>query len=1008
MAGNRTITSVLRAETAAYQRDMQAAAKATEAVGDAGVKASSQGRTGFQQLAESARQNRAEWTELGQTLTGVGAVMAGLGGSVLAVGISYNTLQQQSRAALTSLTGSAEAANRQMDRLDAFAVNSPFAKDVFIKAQQQMLGFGIEAQKVIPYLDAIQNAVAAAGGGNHDIAELSRIMSQISASAKITATDLREFGNRGIDAATLIGSQMGMTGAEIRESITAGTLDAGAALDALAAGMSERFDGAAAGVKDTMVGAFDRVKAAFRDLASEMAKPLVDPEGGGALVSVANAAADFLRALQALPGPVKTAGGAIFGIVTAATLAGGAFLMLAPRIQSAVAAAKALGPQFLAAGKSMMTVQNAIRGMTRTGVMLGGVALAASDLGDKFEYTNTVAGGMMGMLAGPWGAAVGAATGFIMDYAKGQGDAARDTSGLTASLDEQTGALTENSAAWVATELGKARGEFEALGISANEVTQAIMEGGPALDDMVARLEAMKPDLEFGDIGGMVSKGNIMALQSLIEGLGSDVADVREEFNEIQGAATEAGAGISAGMEIGAAGVDAFATSLRDSLDAMRALRDEAIGGINAQLKYAEELNNSRAAATEYAGVLKGVKRGQTNLTAEQIAAKKTLSEQAAAWNGLNDEAQNAPGAFKSARKALVDTATQMGMTRGDAKALAAEILNIPSQRHTKVSLEGKDAAIGAAAAIGLALDRAARPRTAYIGVAGPGVGAGALGRADGGTITRYDTGGTVAGQRQPYGDKVLAYLAPGEEVISNRFGQADRHRDLLKAINANSFADGGTIQGLANGGTAGGGVTRLGAQMALLATSLKRLRQQLKQSEKALDSARRRRDDLKATRDAMADAIKSSYMSNLFQQPDSIWGAGATKSPLATLSADVDDLIALNKARRQLVQKGVTGSALDAILTEGSLADVQAMAGWSKADLKAYDAMFNLRESVANQVSTKSAEAAYGKELKTLNQRVKGLRQDNKALQKIVRQAGKNAKAGRKGESARAGRNRR
>jgi hypothetical protein len=56
--------------------------------------------------------------------------------------------------------------------------------------------------------------------------------------------------------------------------------------------------------------------------------------------------------------------------------------------------------------------------------------------------------------------------------------------------------------------------------------------------------------------------------------------------------------------------------------------------------------------------------------------------------------------------------------------------------------------------------------------------------------------GMTVPGPRRPYGDKVLAFIAPGEEVISNRYGQADRHRSLLKAINANRYADGGTAGG--------------------------------------------------------------------------------------------------------------------------------------------------------------------------------------------------------------------
>src|SRR5690606_7145226 len=204
-------------------------------------------------MAQHVRDNRDAWTTTGGALTTYGAAVAGLTAIVAKTGIEYNTLRQRSGAALTTLTGSAEEANAQMAKLDAFATTSPFALTVFILAQHPMFGFGIEAQKVIPYLDAIQNAVSASGGSNNDISELSRIFSQISASAKITATDLREFGNRGIDAATIIGSQMGKTGAQIREDITAGTLDAGAALDALAAGMQDRFGGAADNVKNTML-----------------------------------------------------------------------------------------------------------------------------------------------------------------------------------------------------------------------------------------------------------------------------------------------------------------------------------------------------------------------------------------------------------------------------------------------------------------------------------------------------------------------------------------------------------------------------------------------------------------------------------------------------------------------------------------------------------------------------------------------------------------------------------
>src|SRR5690606_24147213 len=232
-----------------------------------------------------------------------------------------------SRAALTTLLGGAQQANAQMDKLDAFARTSPFAKTTFITAQQQMLAFGIESKKVIPYLDAIQEAVAAAGGSNQQLGEIAFIMAQISSAGKITAQDLMQFGQRGVNAAELIGSQMGKTGAEIRQQITAGTLGADQALDALAAGMKEKFDGASANVKMTFSGAIDRVKAAWRDLSADLTKPLVDPNGGGLFVDLLNRLADVLRMFQALPEPVKLAGGALFALVgITATVTGAAII----------------------------------------------------------------------------------------------------------------------------------------------------------------------------------------------------------------------------------------------------------------------------------------------------------------------------------------------------------------------------------------------------------------------------------------------------------------------------------------------------------------------------------------------------------------------------------------------------------------------------------------------------------------------------------------------------------
>ena len=397
----RNVTVFLRAEVTDFNRQLASAAQATSKA-SADIDASGQKiQTSMGRMVRSAEVNREAWTTAGTAFTAVGAAVTALGAAALKTGIEYNTLQQTSRAALTTMLGTAEAANEQMDKLDDWARNSPFAKQVFIDAQRQMLGFGIEAQNVLPYLDAIQNAVAAMGGSNQDIAEISTILAKIASQGKITARELMQLGIHGIDAATLIGTQMDQTAGEIRESITAGSIDAMTALDALTAGMQERFGGAAENVKNTYEGAIDRVKAAWRDLASELATPLVDPDGGGLLIDWANDLADAMRQFQDLPDWLKGTVAVLGSVAGAAALATGAFMLLAPRamdtivaldkmgIVSAPRATKALGGFTKAIGVAAAALVLLEAGNKLNSAMQNGAASVAETTAALLELSDT-------------------------------------------------------------------------------------------------------------------------------------------------------------------------------------------------------------------------------------------------------------------------------------------------------------------------------------------------------------------------------------------------------------------------------------------------------------------------------------------------------------------------------------------------------------------------------------------------------------------------------------------
>lgn len=234
------------------------------------------------------------------TVATVGVAAAGVGLAVFKVGADYNRLQQSSRAALTTLLGSAQAANAQMDKLDAFAKTSPFAKQVFIVAQQQLIGFGLSAEKVVPTLDAIQNAVAAVGGSSEDIGSVTNALATMRSSGKLTGQTLNQLGQYGIDAASIIGEKMGKTGEEItRMASKPGGIPVNKVWDPLVNGLTEKFGGATALIKEQMDGAVDRVKSAFRDIGSAIATPFIDPKGGGQAVVWTNQVANAMRALEA-------------------------------------------------------------------------------------------------------------------------------------------------------------------------------------------------------------------------------------------------------------------------------------------------------------------------------------------------------------------------------------------------------------------------------------------------------------------------------------------------------------------------------------------------------------------------------------------------------------------------------------------------------------------------------------------------------------------------------------
>jgi tape measure domain-containing protein len=262
-------------------------------------------RDGMGSIGDTIKQKIGAGVQTVATITaGVVTATAGVTASIVAQGVEYNVLMQKARAAFTTVLGSAQAADDMLDSIQRFASTSPFPRQVFIEATQQMLGFGIAADDVIPILGSVQDAVAAAGGGADDISSIVNALSQVQSQGKFTGDALMQLSTRGINAADLIGAQMGKTGAEIKKQISDGALGAEEGIAALTAGMKEKFGGAAENLKGTWVGAMDSIKGATRDMGSALVAPFIDPKGGGYAVEWAGIISGKIRDLTDVIVPI--------------------------------------------------------------------------------------------------------------------------------------------------------------------------------------------------------------------------------------------------------------------------------------------------------------------------------------------------------------------------------------------------------------------------------------------------------------------------------------------------------------------------------------------------------------------------------------------------------------------------------------------------------------------------------------------------------------------------------
>lgn len=182
-------------------------------------------------------------------ISGAMAIGAGALSAVAVAGAKQNSVLEQSEARWTTLLKSSEKAEKQMQWMKEFAKTTPFDYESIDKSATAMMGMGLALEDVTKWLPVLGDASAVLGGGSETVQGLALALGQMNAKGKVSAEEMQQLAERGVNAWQMLADGMGMTQAEVRKLSEDGKLLAKDALPLIYEGMQKTFGG---GTKNLM------------------------------------------------------------------------------------------------------------------------------------------------------------------------------------------------------------------------------------------------------------------------------------------------------------------------------------------------------------------------------------------------------------------------------------------------------------------------------------------------------------------------------------------------------------------------------------------------------------------------------------------------------------------------------------------------------------------------------------------------------------------------------------
>lgn len=381
------------------------------------------------------------------------------------------------------------------------------------------------------------------------------------------------------------------------------------------------------------------------------------------------------------------------------------------------------------------------------------------------------------------GGALAGASVALAYFAGLQAKATANTQEFKDSLDQATGAATDYTRELVAKKLAETGAYDAALeaGVSQKQLTDAVLEGGEALETVRGKLSANNTVLTFfnsNTTGMAIAAGNA---NYEIGSLSSSLEDGRKQLEDTKAASEKTEGGLGAI----AAAAEAAQESVNDLAAELRGFGDTQLSVNDATRAVEQSIDDLTAKLAENGATLDvGTEAGRENGEAVDAIARSYKELAASTIENTGVQADAIP-VIQAGRDAVIASRVAAGEAQLAAEQYADSLGLIPADVVTKINADTA---------------QAERDIDNFIdGQSGRTIYLTAL------TSYAYDSGsvGTIPQVGRARGgilpglpsarDNMVIHAASGEFIVNS--AATARHRSTLEAINGNGYAAGGMVR---------------------------------------------------------------------------------------------------------------------------------------------------------------------------------------------------------------------